>query len=537
MSGKVRAEPFEEQAPDDLVRAAGVVPAEIDDERGDEPAVEQPHRLPGSRRDVRGEVRREPALDERRVRRQGRHVRRPRRVDVPLVALLTHPQRDPDRGDDRGDRAEHEDERDPAELRGPERADRRAEQQPTHLRGPVQPERLTTPVRRGRIGQEATRGRVVDGRTEAGTRAQQHERHRPGEDERQRPEHAGRDQPDDHQRDPLGAVRQVAEDRLADEASGRPRGDDDAERRQVDPLLDEVERQDGQQATEPQPDDEFGHEERRDATPSFEPGRPSTAEAEAERGVGRVRGGGRRRARRHGTGAAGRRASVAHGVVAGRPDAPGRTGGPLTRKPYTRVSESTESRGAPPHGRHHGRRPRQDLQDPQERGPGARRRGPERPRGHGHGPARPQRRRQDHRRPDPGHAAQAGLRPSDDRRLRPGPPARRHPPGHRPVGAVRGRGREPDREREPVALRAALPAELSRGHAPCEGAPRAVRSRRRRRSGRQDVLRWHAPPTGPRRARSSGGRGCCSSTSRRPASIRAAGSGCGTSSGGSSARA
>ena len=41
---QVRPEPFEEQAPDDLVRAAAVVPAEIDDERGDQPAVEQPHR-------------------------------------------------------------------------------------------------------------------------------------------------------------------------------------------------------------------------------------------------------------------------------------------------------------------------------------------------------------------------------------------------------------------------------------------------------------------------------------------------------------
>ena len=61
-------------------------------------------------------------------------------------------------------------------------------------------------------------------------------------------------------------------------------------------------------------------------------------------------------------------------------------------------------------------------------------------------------------------------------------------------------------------------------------AARAVRPDRRRRSGRQDVLGRDAPPARPRRARSSGGRGCCSSTSRRPASTRAAGSGCGTSS-------
>ena len=262
-----------------------------------------------------------------------------RRVDVPLVALLTHPQRDPDRGDDRGDRAEHEDERDPTELRGPERADRRAEQQAAHLRRPVQPERLAAPVRWRRVGQEAARGRVVDGRTETGTRAQQHERHRPGEDERQRPEHAGRDEPDDHQRHPLGAVRQPAEDRLADEACRRPRGDDDAERREVDALLDEVERQDGQQAAEPQPDDELRDEERRDATPSFEPGRPIGGAGATRR---RDRAGSRRRAGEgsatwdRGCGSAGQRSP--RGRPDG-PDAPGRTGGRLTRNAYTRDSD------------------------------------------------------------------------------------------------------------------------------------------------------------------------------------------------------
>ena len=53
----------------------------------------------------------------------------------------------------------------------------------------------------------------------------------------------------------------------------------------------------------------------------------------------------------------------------------------------------------------------------------------------------------------------------------------------------------------------------------------------------QDLLGRDAPPARPRPARSSAGRGCCSSTSRRPASTRAAGSGCGTSSAASSARA
>ena len=205
-------------------------------------------------------------------------------MDVPLVALLTYAQRDTDRGHHRRDRAEDEDERDAPELCRPEGADRRAEQQPAHLRGSVQAEGLPAPVRRGRVGQEATRGRVVDGGTKPGSGAQQDEGQGPGEDQRQRPEHAGRDEADDHQRDSLGPVGEPAEDRLADETRGGPCGDDDAKGRKVDPLLREVERQDREQAPEPQPDHELGDEERRDATPSFEPGRPSTAEAGAERG-------------------------------------------------------------------------------------------------------------------------------------------------------------------------------------------------------------------------------------------------------------
>ena len=66
-------------------------------------------------------------------------------------------------------------------------------------------------------------------------------------------------------------------------------------------------------------------------------------------------------------------ASVADGVV--RPGCAGQDGGRLTRSAYTRASDH-RLRGAPPHGRHHGRGPRQDLQDPQERGPRPRRRRP-----------------------------------------------------------------------------------------------------------------------------------------------------------------
>ena len=132
---------------------------------------------------------------------------------------------------------EHEHERDPAEPLGPERADRRPEQQPAHLDGAVQPERLATTFGRRRVGQVAAGGRVVDRGRQAGAGAQEQERQRPGEDERQDAEDAGRDEPDDHQRDPRRPVGQPAEDRLADEPSRRPGRDDEAEERQIDPLL------------------------------------------------------------------------------------------------------------------------------------------------------------------------------------------------------------------------------------------------------------------------------------------------------------
>ena len=274
--GQVRAEALEEQAPDDLVRATGVVAAGVDDEGRDEPAVEQAHRPPGlgpadlglGRGMVGGEVGGQPSLEERRVRREGRPVRRRRRVDVPLVALLADPERDADRRDDRGDRAEHEHERDATELGRPERADRRAEEQAAHLGRPVQPERLAAPVRWRGVGQEAAGGGVVDRRAQTGAGAQQHEGECPGQDQRQRPEDARHHQPDDHERHALRPVGQPAEDGFADQPRRRPRGDDDTERREVDALLDEVQREDRQQATEPEPDDEFGDEQRQDRRPS-----------------------------------------------------------------------------------------------------------------------------------------------------------------------------------------------------------------------------------------------------------------------------
>ena len=111
----------------------------------------------------------------------------------PLAGLATA-QPDRDRGQEGGDATEHEDERDPAEEPGAERADRRPEQEPAHLDRAVQPERLAASFGRRRIGQVATGRRVVRGGRQPGPGAQQDERERPGEDQRQEAEDPGRDQ-------------------------------------------------------------------------------------------------------------------------------------------------------------------------------------------------------------------------------------------------------------------------------------------------------------------------------------------------------
>ena len=67
------------------------------------------------------------------------------------------------------------------------------------------------------------------------------------------------------------------------------------------------------------------------------------------------------------------------------------------------------------------------------------------------------------------------------------------------VRPVRGRRREPDRPREPVAVRPAVPPAVARGAAARGRAARAVRADRRRRPRGQDVLGRHAPPARPRR--------------------------------------
>ena len=78
--------------------------------------------------------------------------------------------------------------------------------------------------------------------------------------------------PGDHQRHARRPVGEPAEDRLADESGGGPRRDDDAEERQVDALIGEVQRQDGQQRPEAEPHDELGEQQREDPAPAVEPG-------------------------------------------------------------------------------------------------------------------------------------------------------------------------------------------------------------------------------------------------------------------------
>ena len=75
----------------------------------------------------------------------------------------------------------------------------------------------------------------------------------------------------------------------------------------------------------------------------------------------------------------------------------------------------------------------------------------------------------------------------------------------------------------------------SRGAGP--RAARAVRPRRGRRPAGEDLLRGHAAPARPGRRAGGAAAESCSSTSRRPASTRAAGWACGTSSATSSGAA
>ena len=213
------------------------------------------------------------AARPRRRRRLGRELGRIRcRRRVGSDARLRCPQGDRDGGQPGGDPAEDEHERDATEPMGAEAPDRRPEQQPAHLHGAIQAERLTAALGRRRVRQVAAGGRVVQRRRQPGACAQDDERGRSGEGQRQDAEQPGREQPGDHQRHARGPVGKPAEDRLADESGGGPRRDDDAEQRQVDALIGEVQRQDGQQRSEAEPHDELGEQQRQDPAPAVEPG-------------------------------------------------------------------------------------------------------------------------------------------------------------------------------------------------------------------------------------------------------------------------
>ncbi len=199
-----------------------------------------------------------------------------------LTRRLVGRERDVRRGDEPGDG--REDEREPeAEHGRTEAAQRRADEEAAHLRRPVDAERLAVLGVVGRVDDEAPCRRVVHRRAEPRDEA--------GEEERGRPdEHQGKDgrdgrdgEADDHERDAGRPVRQPAEERLRDEARGRPRGDDEAERHRVHAVVAHVERQDRDDRTEADPHDRLGGEEREDGPPA---GEERTDPAAARRSLG-----------------------------------------------------------------------------------------------------------------------------------------------------------------------------------------------------------------------------------------------------------
>ncbi len=189
------------------------------------------------------------------------------------VAALATEHGDRDRRQHGRHAGKDEDEADTAETVGADRPDRRAEQQPAHLGRPVEPERLTVTLRWRRVRQVPAGRRIVDRGGQPDRRPQDEEGERPGDRQRQDREHAGQQEPGHHQRDSGGPVGEPAEDGLADEPGGRPGGDHQPERGEIDALLGEIERQDRQEAAEAEPHDELGEQERRDAAPARTPGR------------------------------------------------------------------------------------------------------------------------------------------------------------------------------------------------------------------------------------------------------------------------
>ncbi len=131
--------------------------------------------------------------------------------------------------------------------------------------------------------------------------------------------------------------------------------------------------------------------------------------------------------------------------------------------------------------------------------------------------------------PDAGSARVAGL----DVVSRRGAAAR----ADRARRAVRGGRREPDRPREPDDGRAPVRRVARAAKRARPGAARALRTARRRQPARRRPTPAACAAGSTWRPRSWPSHRCCSSTSRRPASTRAAGCSCGRRSRGWSPRA
>ena len=114
------------------------------------------------------------------------------------------------------------------------------------------------------------------------------------------------------------------------------------------------------------------------------------------------------------------------------------------------------------------------------------------------GCARPERRRQDHRRPGAHHPAGPGRGQRPGGRARRGAGRRAAAGPHRPGRAVRGHRRQPHRRGEPRHGRPPLRRAAALGPPAGARAARALRPRRRGRPRGQDLLGRHAAAAGSR---------------------------------------
>ena len=169
-----------------------------------------------------------------------------------------------DRSACHGGRAEDEGKSVAAAQGRPDAAEGGSQQEATHLGRPIEPERRSTPGGGRGVQDVGARRRVVGRRREAGEPPSKQERRGAGHQQRHRHDGRGGHHPDEHQQALVAAVGEHPEERLADQAGGGPRGHDPAERRGVDPVLGQVERQHREQRPEPQPQDRLGDQDGQD---------------------------------------------------------------------------------------------------------------------------------------------------------------------------------------------------------------------------------------------------------------------------------